>query len=268
MPAGVEVKDDLNLLTAPLFDPPELDVYSTVNTSDFANLVDVSEAEKDEKEYFIPFATRLKQIFPDSIMTVIRDEDIHNGRIFLPNGSNAYDILVLFHEEYMTQEGYDNFRKFVFNGGSMILMDGNIFYAEVVYDKINHEITLRKGHDWDFNGSSAKKSVAERWMNENREWMGSNFLVSEIKDNITFSNNPFNYSHYEENFITNPDVELIHDYEVKLPINSPYRGVTVGTYSLEYGSGLVIMLGIYSNSIYSNSQFMNFLSSLLTEQFK
>jgi len=265
-PVGVEVKDDLDLLTAPIFDPPEIDIYAEVNTSDFANLVDLSEG--NEKDYFMPFATQIKQIFPDSITTVIRDEDIHNGRIFLSNGSNAFDILVLFHEEYMTQEGYDFLRQFAFNGGTMILLDGNIFYAEVDYDKINKEITLVKGHDWEFDGSSAKKNVAERWLNENREWMGSGFLVSEINDNITFSNNPFNYSHFEENFITNPNVDIIHDYQVNLPINSPYRGVTVGTYSLEYGSGMIIMLGIYAQNLHSDLQFMDFLSSLLTEHVK
>ena len=66
----------------------------------------------------------------------------------------------------MTQKEYDNLKHFVENGGTLILLDGNVFYAQVSYDKYHHTITLVKGHGWAFNGKSAWKSVSERWANE------------------------------------------------------------------------------------------------------
>jgi hypothetical protein len=44
----------------------------------------------------------------------------------------------------------------------MIILDGNIFYAEVKYDRAANTITLVKGHGWAFNGRSAWKRNMER----------------------------------------------------------------------------------------------------------
>ena len=58
------------------------------------------------------------------------------GNIFTTkNGFNRYDILVIGHQEYVIQQEYDNLRHFVRSGGTMIILDGNIFYAEVTYDR-------------------------------------------------------------------------------------------------------------------------------------
>ena len=48
----------------------------------------------------------------------------------------------------------------------MLLLDGNVFYAEVNYDHQKDMVSLVKGHYWAFNGRTAWKSVAERWKNE------------------------------------------------------------------------------------------------------
>ena len=45
------------------------------------------------------------------------------------NKSNKYDILIIGHQEYVTQQEYDNLKQFVAGGGTMIVLDGNIFYA-------------------------------------------------------------------------------------------------------------------------------------------
>ena len=58
-----------------------------------------------------------------------------------------YDILILGHQEYVTQKEYDNLKQFVSNGGILILLDGNVFYAEVNYFDNNNTISLVKGHD-------------------------------------------------------------------------------------------------------------------------
>jgi hypothetical protein len=258
---GVEVKSDLNMLTAEIPDVPEPSLNSTLNASDISYLVDPSDTEK---RHLLPVAREVQKLIPDSIVTIIRDEDIHNGRIFTSNGSNAFDILILFHQEYMTQTGYDNLRHFVASGGKIVFMTGNIFYAQVDYDKTKRTVTLLKGHDWEFNGTSAKRSVGERWFNENREWVGSNFLLSEITDRIVFENNPFNYTHFEENFVSNPNAKIIYNYGVKLPNDNPYRGAIVASYELEYGKGNIVMLGLYSKNLVFNKVFMQFFDKIMT----
>lgn len=120
-----------------------------------------------------------------SNLQVIADEDVDNGSIFIHKSAinassqssiNQYDVLVLGHQEYVTQREYDNLKHFVENGGILILLDGNVFYAQVSYDRHYHTVTLVKGHGWAFNGRSAWKSVGVRWANETSQWIGSNFL--------------------------------------------------------------------------------------------
>ena len=36
--------------------------------------------------------------------------------IFLNNGSNKYEVIILGHQEYVTQREYDNLKRFVSNG--------------------------------------------------------------------------------------------------------------------------------------------------------
>ena len=47
----------------------------------------------------------------------------------------------------MTQNKYDNLRQFVKNGGNIVFIDSNTFYAQVLYDIDDHKITLVSGHD-------------------------------------------------------------------------------------------------------------------------
>ena len=149
----------------------------------------------------------LKWLSPKSKITVLRDEDIDDGSpIFSKNGTNTFDVIMLGHQEYVTQQEYDNLKRFVSNGGILILLDGNIFYAEVKYDKTSDTISLVKGHGWAFNGVSAWKSVEERWANETSKWVGSNYLCC-YGDHIRFDNNPFGAIHNEEQHITNSNVK-------------------------------------------------------------
>jgi hypothetical protein len=59
---------------------------------------------------------------------MLTDADVDSGNIFTTkNKFNKYDILVIGHQEYVTQQEYDNLRQFVSHGGTMIILDGNIF---------------------------------------------------------------------------------------------------------------------------------------------
>jgi hypothetical protein len=209
----------------------------------------------------------------------MRDEDVHDGHIFSFNkNTNAYDILLLFHNEYVTQQEYDNLKQFVKNGGTLVFIDSNVFYAEVQYDRSNHTLTLIEGHGWKFDGrKSATRSVPERWYNETKQWVGGNFLANDIKENITFSNNPFNYTHFEEEFINNPEAEIIIDYGIKfpndyaeryskkneLPSDKQVDDIVVGTYVMNYGKGKVIMLGLNGQNLIQNQRFMNFFETVI-----
>ena len=70
---------------------------------------------------------------------MLTDADADNvNSLFFVNGTNKYDILILGHQEYVTQQEYANLKHFVANGGTLVLMDGNVFYAEVKYDRNTH----------------------------------------------------------------------------------------------------------------------------------
>jgi hypothetical protein len=80
----------------------------------------------------------------------ITDADADQGKIFNADGTNAYDVLLLFHNEYVTRAEYDNFKKFVTNGVTIVFGDGNVLYAEVAYHKNNNTISLVSGYNWNF----------------------------------------------------------------------------------------------------------------------
>jgi N,N-dimethylformamidase beta subunit-like protein len=184
----------------------------------------------------------LKWIAPESNVTLLTDADVDNGSIFTKNASNAFDVIILGHQEYVTQKEYDNLRHFVANGGTMIILDGNVFFAQVKYNQIAHTITLVKGHWWAFNGKSAWKSIGERWRNEP----------------------------HEEQYITNPhDIILLNynatglHYKLAPPTSSKSIKHVIATYELNYQKGRVIAIGIYSEDIITNGKFNRYFDSLL-----
>ena len=140
----------------------------------------------------------------------------------------------------------NKFKKFVENGGTIILFDANIFYTEVDYDPINNKISLVKGHSWSFDGEKAWRYVKERWADENTEWIESNFGYCSCI--ITFNNNPFSYEHQEENYLSNPNVKILIDYEAQSAYN-----YLIAAHELQYGLGKVISLGIFGIDIVDNN---------------
>lgn len=237
-------------------------------------------------DYVQPIIDRVKQTVPDSIVSVIGDEEINDGLIFRNAGVNAYDLLVMLHVEYVTQTEYDNLIKFLNNGGSIILLTGNVFYGEVLYDKQDCTVTLKKGHDWEFDGSAVRKSQSERYLEENSKWFGSNFVVSHIDDGVIFERNPFDYEHFEENEVTNKEVVILLDYKAKfanIPSAETHplvvggllkgdsepettysdEGKKIATYELSSGAGKVIQMGIYSQNLVSTEKFLNYFDKII-----
>lgn len=202
---------------------------------------------------------------PRSNVSILTDADADSvNSLFFANGTNKYDILILGHQEYVTQQEYHNLKHFVANGGILVLMDGNIFYAEVKYDKNSHKITLVKGHGWAYNGKSAWRSVSERWVNETSQWVGSNSYCYSC--NVTFANNPFQFGHHEEQYVTNPNDLILLNYHASISTKqSKISDPLIATYELDYQKGKVIVLGIYSDNIISNSRFNKFFDGLLVK---
>jgi len=197
----------------------------------------------------------------NATVTIIDDRDVNDGKLFVNNTENAFDTLIILHEEYVTQKMYDDFKRFVAAGGSIVFLDGNIFYAEVNYDRNNNTITLVKGHDWKFDGKIARPSVHERWFNETKEWVGGNFWITSIHDKIIFTNNVFNYDHFEETYVNNPNDTIILDYGASYQNTNAQK--KIATYELNYGKGNVIVVGLYGQYAMSNKNFQELFGSLL-----
>jgi hypothetical protein len=217
---------------------------------------------KDEP--YIEYYNLIHDLLKNNNSTVsnLTDMDVDQGRIFSENGSNVFDLLIMFHNEYISQPEYDNLKKFVENGGTILFTEGNVLYAEVDYDPDNETITLVKGHNWEFNGTVAKNSVPERWLDENREWMGSNFLIVPSYDHLPFRFNPFNYNHTEEQYVTNPNAKILLNYEAyNLP--DKYINATVATYEMQYGKGKVVHLGLWGHMVRENPVFVDYIKRVL-----
>ena len=251
--AGVNITSDLNLLSSKISNQ----TTGTIN-SVFAML---------------QLIKNLEWITQGANISILTDADVDNGSMIFSNNqnkndgnnnNNAYDIIILGHQEYVTQQEYNNLKKFVAHGGTMIILDGNVFYAEVNYDRNNQTVTLAKGHSWAFNGKSAWRSIGERWANETSQWVGSNYLCDLCVK--IFSNNPFGYIPHEEQYISNPHDIILLNYNASIPRrNLLLSKPVIATYELNYQNGKVIALGIYTDDIISNARFDRYLDSLLLQ---
>jgi hypothetical protein len=202
----------------------------------------------------------------DPFVTNTTDVDVHEGKIFRTNGSNAYDVLFLFHNEYVTQSEYNNLRQFVSNGGTILFTEANTLYAEVSYNKADDSVTFVKGHEWSFDSKSASRSIGERWLNETRNWTGSNFLdITSNIHTIHFNNNPFDYTHGEEQYVSNPHAKILLDYHVSFLSHKyvPANATTVATYQMDYGKGKIINLGIWGHELTNNIAFLNYFDNVI-----
>jgi hypothetical protein len=92
-------------------------------------------------------------------------------------------------------------------------------------------------------------------------------MINSLWDPISFSNNPFNYAHFEENYVTNPNVKILHDYGLTVGDNyeaeSWHRNATIATYELNYGSGKNVVLGIYAQNESDNPAFLDFFENVV-----
>jgi hypothetical protein len=234
-----------------------------------SKIPDYEHADQKALYNFLTFEDKIQQVLPNAEISNLTDPDVDGGKIFGNNNTvprnNAYDILIFGHQEYVTQQEYNNIKQFVSNGGTIIMIDANFFYAEVRYDKINQAATFVKGHGFGFDGRQVFLSVGERWKNETRDWAGSNYFAEDpySGNNQTyyFANNPFNYSRSEENYVSNPTDKIILDYGLSL--GSKLDSRHIATYELDSGKGKVIVFGIGGEGEVGDPKFENFLGQVV-----
>jgi hypothetical protein len=154
--AGTIIKTDLKLLT------------TTVNMRDWGWSRGVPE--------FLNLLPA-NQITIRNYTTILTDINVNNGNLFAADGSRKYDAVVVCFSEYVTQAEYDNYKRFVETGGKLFFLDANNFLAEVKYNPDRNEVSLVKGHGWEFNGTAAWKGEFHRWSVENMNWVGSDFRL-------------------------------------------------------------------------------------------
>ena len=97
-------------------------------------------------------------------------------------------------------------------------------------------------------------------------WVGSNFLCYPCQ--VTFANNPFNYTHHEDQYLSNPNDTILLNYNAsflgpgKIPSLNTHSYM-IATYVLDYLKGDVISLIIYSDDIIANRAFLVFFDHLI-----
>ena len=79
---------------------PFIPVYASVTlgssvTTNLRNLTAVIPEVLADEKFYGPLNGQIKQFAPEAIVSIIRDEDVHNGYIFGSDGRNAYDVLFL-----------------------------------------------------------------------------------------------------------------------------------------------------------------------------
>jgi hypothetical protein len=201
------------------------------------------------------FPQHIQELIPHAGICILDDIDVHNGEIFKDKSEKTFDVIMLFHEEYTTPQIYENLRNFVNDGGRLLMLSGNIFYAEVRYDSSDNTVTLVNGHGIAFDGKQASKGLTERWENETRQWIGSNYYHHSLPK---YGKELFHYPNHtiiEDNYVSNPNANIIFDFGLS---DLRYH---IAAYELKFGKGKVVSTGIASSPY--NDRILKFIDGLL-----
>jgi hypothetical protein len=230
----------------------------------------------------VPHLRQLASSIPRYSVTTIDDGYI-DGLISGAVLRQRFDIIILGHNEYETAREYSNLQGFVHSGGTLILLDGNVFYGEVTYDPVNATVQFIRGHNYAYDprtGTSSEGGVFERWFNQTKVWLGGNFLENVwvydqpnrtfVQADIAFGNMPYSYENHEQEVVNN-NVNVIQDYGARYVVPAgtdpktfypPFPQPIVATYQKPYGQGQSIVFGLYSDELLGNPKFLNFFDQV------
>ena len=214
--------------------------------------------------------------YPSNRITIISDISVHKNLLYDSDGNKLYDVLVFFHSEYVTIQEYTNTLQFIATGGNVIVANGNAFYAEVVYNETTNNLTLVRGHGFDFDGVKASPTPSYRFYNylsndENPRFIGSTYchIATGSFKGGTFNIDPLNpnpisldmtergynliadtYVPHEENCLETKNAQIIINW--KLSDASRGEGYKMyETFPMGPLGGSLIHFGIFSSDIIS-----------------
>jgi hypothetical protein len=98
------------------------------------------------------------------------------------------------------------------------------------------------------------------------KWITGNTIYFCCQDKVYFTNNPFNYTHFEENYLNNPKATILLNCGARFPeeyLNESHRNSIIATYEMNYGKGKVIMIGIYSQLLGDNKVYLKFFDNTI-----
>ena len=73
---------------------------------------------------------------------------------------------------------------------------------------------------------------------------------------------PFNYTHSEEQYVTNPRAKILINYETTYS-SEDYPNPTIATYYMDYKKGRIINLGIWGHTLVDNKAFLNYFDNTI-----
>lgn len=183
--------------------------------------------------------------YPANKIVIINDTTVHDGDIFDDYGKPLYNSLVFFHNEYVTLREYHNTVNFIKAGGNVIILNGNAFFAEVIYDPDKNRVKLVAGHGWAFDGENGTRANTyySYFMNgiynkEHDSWLGSRYTTFKLgptsgahfrlgtenthpialemqRQNIMIMSD--GYNSHEENSMITPNAHIIADWKTSFP---------------------------------------------------
>lgn len=257
VPANYTVRSDLNLL----------------NTT----VVDGWGYSSSLYEFITSEAARQAGLVLGNNTFILTDVDVDRGGLFSKDGTALYNVVVLGFEEYVSAKEYMAFRHFVLGGGTLIILCGGSFLAEVRYSPTTNTVALVKGHGWYFDGKEAVKSVYNRWYANNTEWVGSNYAYYQgsqqyvVEGAVANTSNPYSvmlravfgesllfsgYGGHEENVMTNSSDSVIA-YWILSGLKQPKGRVAI--YELHSGRGTVYHMGVFATDLLMGSGELQFL---------
>lgn len=200
---------------------------------------------------------------------LLSDVNVTQGALFFSNGSRNFNAVVIGFSEYVSLQEYLAFKKFVSDGGTLVLMDAANFIAQVRYYPSTNHLALVAGHGWRFDGKSAwRYSPYEYWRSDNANWVGSDFCCFEPANSrerasvihaVANTSNPISielrtkfgekvfgsYHPHEENAIANSTDSMI----ARFP---SMGGHLVAAYEHGYKAGHVVNIGVFGTDIISS----------------
>jgi hypothetical protein len=219
-------------------------------------------------------AARNCGLFMGKNLQVVSDINVTQGALFAQNGSANYDVAVVGFSEYVTQQEYSAFERFVASGGKLVIMGSDSFQVRVIYNPKNHYETYVVGHGFNFNNKTAWRSTPPTKLGYNltgfiggidccfRKGTYNGAKINQgsalgAKLAAVFGDTVFGqYTPHEEDSVRNfTNTEIIAVFR-----NS--SGTLVATYVRHYGKGAVVCFCAFADDVIATDPSVQYFAML------